>query len=642
MTNSPYVRSALAHAGLGLLSPLIRTSLLEEPNFREEYGLTTDAVLSFGDSGVSIQRSDFFDAVRGILSGVPVNKVADTDGKTWKLENISEKGELPSIALSRGKERLILSDLAALSPDKTIRVRSLDEAASEVNLPSGARDAWHSILAERTLDNEEIDAFHKEFRDTPVHMARSIRGEIEKGQSSASSLVPQSRQYFERLVGVYDKSASIKDYAAGIGKEFFEQLSAWRPFDGFLNSLFLSSHSALTAEIGVEHLESEDLVRAFDFLENPGDRISQLGAIEIGLRVLPERPELESVLIRLVEQIRDDDADGSASGFKLLSALFVLIDGELSRTRLLSAEPPFYRRLAALSQAALVHRQLVSSGIDINKFFEWAYSHRAEQFYMQSLADMRAEPRWNPDLASASQMKADFFGRIMIVAKNYEENIKGTGLFDLILSDKPGSLHSLSEFPRPYLAGPLEGAEESLNILPADLSEAIEKQLGSEEVGPSSFIALVNSALIFRVGSDQAELAANALKLGSYRLANVEDRSQLLAILNGLATVAAVARGCALADELRILTRRYRRDTEYALSIEEVMRICLVAAAGRADLNDWRDFAGDWLTELAFGELEGDDGKVLHSHLECLCHAVPELWVSCGRADAALIAFNAC
>ena len=179
------------------------------------------------------------------------------------------------------------------------------------------------------------------------------------------------------------------------------------------------------------------------------------------------------------------------------------------------------------------------------------------------------------------------------------------------------------------------------NILPAEISEAIETQLGAEEVGPSSFIALVNSALIFRVGADQAELAAKALKLGNYRLANVEDRSQLLAILNGLATVAAVARSRALADELRILVRRYRRDAQYALSIEEAMRICLVAAASRADLNDWREFAGDWLTELAFGDLEGDDGEVLHSHLQCLCHAVPELWVSCGRADAALMAYNA-
>ena len=177
--------------------------------------------------------------------------------------------------------------------------------------------------------------------------------------------------------------------------------------------------------------------------------------------------------------------------------------------------------------------------------------------------------------------------------------------------------------------------------MPSEIAEAIKTQLGIEEVGPSSFIALVNSALIFRLGGDQAELAAKVLRLGNYRLANLEDKPQLLVILNGLATVAAVTRSSVLADELRILGRRYRRDAQYALSIEETMRICLVAAASRTNLNDWRDFAGDWLTELAFSDLEGDDGEVLHSHLKCLCLAVPELWVSCGRADAALMAYNA-
>ena len=85
-----------------------------------------------------------------------------------------------------------------------------------------------------------------------------------------------------------------------------------------------------------------------------------------------------------------------------------------------------------------------------------------------------------------------------------------------------------------------------------------------------------------------------------------------------------------------------RRDPQYSLSAEEVIRICLVAAASHKDPKKWRDFIDEWLTELTFSDgLEGDDGKVLHSHLQCLCHAVPELWVSCGRAEAALVAYNA-
>jgi hypothetical protein len=85
--------------------------------------------------------------------------------------------------------------------------------------------------------------------------------------------------------------------------------------------------------------------------------------------------------------------------------------------------------------------------------------------------------------------------------------------------------------------------------------------------------------------------------------------------------------------------RRYRRDSQYGFTIEEAMRMCLVASAAREDLMEWRGFAGEWLTELAFGDLEGNEGGVLHSHILALLHSVPELWVSCARADAALQAW---
>ncbi|MBV5340378.1 MAG: hypothetical protein J0665_12635 [Deltaproteobacteria bacterium] len=602
MTNSAYVRASLVEGVLENVPPMIRNTLLEESGFREEYGITLNTVLSFGDPDNSVKRSDLFDAIRKSLSGASVIEVTDTDGQKWEIENISNKGELPRLAFSRSEQRLILPDYCAvLSPDSATRLRFVDQAASDVNLPSSVRIRWHKVLTERALENDEVDAFQVEFCDTPVEKTRSIRSEILAGQSSISSLVPHSRRYFERLVGAYDGSVSIQNYTTGILRKLFNELTTWRPYDGFLFSLFLSSHSALTAEIDVDQLDSDALVRALKVIDTQGDRISQLGAIEVGFRILPLRPEIEPILVRLIKQIRDDDIHGQASGFKLLSALFILVDGELSKARLYPTEPPFYRRLAALSHASLIQRQLVSSGIDIDQFCKWAIENRGEQYYFQSLADMRIEPRWNPDLAEATQIKAYFFGRIIIAAKNYEKNFKDSELCTLVLgTDDPGSIISLGEFPHLYFPGPLEGAEDTSSILPPELSEMIETQLGKEVVGPLSFVALVNSALIFRVGSDQAELAANALRIGNHRLIDIKNRGQLLTILNGLATVAAVTRNCALADELRILIRRYRHDAQYSLSIQEATTICLIAAASRADLNNWREFMGDWLTELAF------------------------------------------
>lgn len=633
-------RAVMALAFLKLIPPLVRQSLLDEPEFCEIYGLKADATIIFGDSDVSFQRSKLFDAIRENLSTSSDVKVTDTGGLEWQVINQTKKGDLPELVILGGERRLRLPGFAVLSPNPTIRLRSLDAAAADVNLPQSAHTSWRAVLSSRFLEDGEIDKFHSDCRDNPIHMARSIRSEIKEGQSSVSSLVPSSRIYFDRLVGAYDGSTSIKNFAEGAGRQLLARLSAWRPYDGFLFGLLLSSHSALTDEISVEHLGAEELTKAYDFLLAHGDIISQLGAIEVGIRILPERPEIKPYLISLIEIIRDDDVAGSASGFKLLSALFVLVDGELSRTRLFSAEPPFYRRLVSLSHAALIHRQIASLAVEDDSLCNWAFNARAEQYYMQSFADMRSEPRWNPDLSAAHQVKADYFGRIMIAARKHEGNIIDCEIHALILGDDAGSIQSLGEFPRPYLPGPLEGAEDNPNAIPPELSKAIKVQLSSDKVEPSSFIALVNSAMLFQIDTDQMKLAAEVLKVGNYRLANVDDKLQLLSIMNGLALAASSGRNHMLADELRILIRRYRRDPQYDISIQEEVRICLIASASRENTNEWRTFVGEWLTELAFEELEGDDGKLLHLYLQCLCHAVPELWVSCSRADAALKAYN--
>ena len=640
MTNSPDVRLVLAQTALKLVPPLIQKSLLKNQAFLEEYGFEVDPALVFGDSGISIQRSKFFNAVREILSsGESEIQIIDIDDRKWKINKVSKEGELPTLVL-HGPQHTLLSDFSVLSSERSTRLRSFNEAASNVNLPTKTQDMWRNLLSKRALDDSEVDGFNRDLRDTPIHVEQSILHDT-NWQISISSLVPPSRRYFERLAGAYDGSASIRDYATECGRKFFERLSAWRSYDGFLFSLLLSSHSALTAEISIKHLRYEDLVRAFDFLEKYGDRISQLGAIEVGLRVLSERPEIEPVLIRLIKQIRDDDVDEPASGFNILSALFILVDGELSRLRLLPTEPPFYRRLVSLSQAALIHRKIVNSRIDIDPFYDWAMNSRGMQYYVQSLADTRLESRWNPNQTTASQMKADCLVRIIITARKYEKNINAGELHDLIFGTENISLSSLIKIPYSYLPGPLSENENSQNIFPTEFSDAIKTQLGAEEVGPSSFVALVNSALLFPVESGQAELAAGVLKRSKYRLANVKDRSELLAILNGLARVSAVTRSHSLADELRILVRRYRHDAQYTFPIDEILEICLVAAASRVELHDWREFVGNWLTELAFDDLSDDDGKILHLYLQHLCHAVPELWVSCGRADAALKAFCA-
>ena len=290
MSNTPHVRAVLTNAALNHVPPLIRESLLDGSDFRQEYNLRTQVVLSIGDCDCTINRSELYNAIRKTLKGTSNSVVTDARGQEWKLTNEAEIREPPKLVFTSNKQRFILPDYTVLSPDSALRLRCFNDSALDLNLPASLRDRWRDILKERAFEDDEVDTLHGEFRDTPVHWARSIRTTFLSGQISVSSLVPSSRRYFERLVGTYEGSASIQSYAAESGSQFLKRLSAWRPYEGFLFSLFLSSHSALTAEFGVEHIERHDLCRAFELIERCGDVVSRLGAIEVGLRILSDIP----------------------------------------------------------------------------------------------------------------------------------------------------------------------------------------------------------------------------------------------------------------------------------------------------------------------------------------------------------------
>jgi hypothetical protein len=638
MTSLLPERIAIAISALKIYPPLIRNSLLNDVSFSEEYGLKNIEMISLGDNGPSLCRSNLFDAIRAVLSGESSASLTDKEDRIWLLTCDESEGSPASLILTCDQQKLILPDFPELSGDLSTRIHALEDSASGMNLPLISWQYWKNILEIRPLSDHEFDIFMKDISDTPADLEQSIRNLNGGTGISVSDLVPNSRRYFERLVGTYDGSSSIKEYAAGSGRQFIKQLLDWRPFDGLLFSLFLSSHPALTAELSIDFLDTEHLEKIYEFLEKYGDPMSKVGALELGFHILEIRPEVEPFLLRLALQIRDDDVNGNTSDFKLFSALFVLVDGELSRTRCLSKEPPFYRRMASLAQAALIYRQLIQLGIDCQRFCDFSFRSRSEQFYMQSFADMRHEPGWRPDFADAAQIQANFIGRIRLAGARMEANL-GSGseeLRDFILGNGETSSINLCGKLNQFLPGPLEGTEFRERILPDELVHIIEEKLGEDSVNAFTFAPLINLSLICNVSDAHSRLASQALKRCNYVLPGLEGKTQLLSILYGLANVAAIFRDTALASDVRSLVRRYRSDSQFNINLDEAVLVLLVAAASYEGIILWRDFTGEVMTELAFGRLDRDECRVLHSRLLALLHSVPELWVSCARAEAAL------
>jgi hypothetical protein len=628
--------SAFALAALRLFPRSIRNSLLLNRDFRNSHGIKRDVQITFHNGGVSFRRSDLFGSIRAAYAPSGTKQVVkDINGKEWQV-TIVKMDNLLDFNLTDGERQISLPDFSALSPALAERLSGLERTLDRVNLPKIVVDQWRKILSLRVLDDDELDELQADLKETPELVTAVAGIELGRGTSRLSSLVPRSERYYARLAGDCDESSNITDYASLNAPAHINGLMSRRPHDGFLFALLLSSHSLIPHIIKTEDLKEEDLIRAYAWLQESGDRISQIGAIEIGLSILDKQAKIEPFITNLIEQIRDDNPGDAGGRLKLASSLIVLVDGELSRTRILERKPPFWRRLASIAQASLLERVVLSLQVDNSSFAEWALDSRLQRFYLQTMSDLRREPRWYPDYVFPQQLKAEFVGRIITAAQVHDSKIQSPGLRDLLFGEGPASLRSLVKFPFAYLPGPLEGGIESQIVPPADLVKEIEERLSSDVLEPKSFAALVNPALIFRLDSYHAQLAAKALRSAKHQLKKADDKEELFSVLRGLATVAAVTRSSELADEIRILVRRCRYELGHLLSAEDAMWIVLVAAASHADLMKWCEFVGQCLSEYAFQSIKHDEAERLHSHIEQLCHIEPQLWCTCGRAEAAL------
>lgn len=627
---------------LAIILPLfpesIVESLLSDLNFINKYDIHPEVEIVFHTHDVKLQRSKLFEAIREILSeSIEQFELTDNKGEKWLLR-LMDKDLNKDLILSKDKVELTLpSFYSIMSYDLRMRLDALDQMTAETHFPEEDYIQWHKLLSERHLKDYEVSILQSYINNSPAQVAIKISSQIEHGSLTIEELVPNLKSYYERLVGTYTASKNISEYMCNYASIHIDSLISWKLYDGFLFSLLLSSHSSITSTNIVKQLDTETLKKAFEWLQYNGDIISQLGAIEIGLSILDEKPELEEYIQIMIEQLLEDDIESDQSRFKLLSSLIILVDGEVSHTKVLGRTPPFWRRLASIAHASLIERSLIEMSIDLTKFANWAERARIEEFHIQTFTDLQKEPRWQPGYVSASQLKFEFIGRLVGSAENNKSKIHSVPMQNLLFGEHQKGLKKHIEFPYPFLPGPLEGTLDSQTEAPEETLKQIEEHLDTEILQPSSFLLLVNYATIFKLDSYHAKLATNALRKVKYQLRKVDNCQELFYVLSGLSTVASVTRNKELAQELKILTRRYRQQSgKCQLTVDEALWIGLIAAAAFEELLDWNDFVGDWLTELAFQKLQSAESKQLHSHVLKLCHIVPELWVTCGRAEAAL------
>jgi hypothetical protein len=634
MSRRDYIRAKIAIAMTRLYPKLVRDAVISDPTLTERLGITADAVLHLGDVDVAFQRSKLLDAVKLALGGAtPDPSIDDTLGQSWKVRVLRDEA-FPRIALVQDKRRLLVANFGWLSPDPDTRTKIFAREAERLNLPAGQIANWESLLSQRIPAGDELALIQGDLNNTPSAVSETIGESLANGGIEASVLVPRLASYYDRLVGACAGETCLEDYILDAGAAHMKALVGWRAEEGFKLSLLLASQPNIATALGGVDIAIEKLAAIFEWLADRGDALSRAAGIEIGLRVRPADPTARAALEKLVRAFVADQPVAHVNQFALLSALTVFVYGEMARCRILADRPPFQRRLAAIAQASLIARCIIANSNDATDFMKWLASARLQTFLLQGFIDLRTEPRWVPEMALPGQMRNEVSGRVWMAAQAQAEFVRDSGWAGLLLDDVEGSLARTFSLYHAVLPGPLEGGTpSSLELRPEDIA-SLREDLLSSTITASSFAGLYRAAVIFSLPDGVTELAAGALARADYRLAC--DDGRLVAHLLGIASSAAIARSAKLAEALFIVLRVHRRYYPADLTVEDSFRIGMVACACHADFDAWCKCVGDRLNELSFQAISREDAERLHSHLLHLCALVPELWATCGQAEAAL------
>jgi hypothetical protein len=636
MTDERLTDSDYAVSILEIFPIRIRGSVISDTEFRGRYGLAADAIIRL-DDGTKFQRSLLFGALRELYGGVSEREVKSQDGAVWSvvLSSLKETAEL-----KQGERKRRLSDFRCLSPDKSVRMKWFDEERKRFDLNDARATKWSEVLEARPAEDDEVEEILTDIRLTPRYVSETIADHLKGEELDLRVLVPTDGRYYDRLVGDAAVDSDLKSFTANTHRRF----TAWieeNAFDGLRRVLLMSSCLGAVQCLDLTKIDRAELLRLYEWVSQRGDLVSQLGAVESALAHIDELPELQLLVTSIVRgflKLAPPEPDGRLS---LLSGLIVMVDGELARTGAAKGRPPFWRRIASIAHASVLERRIIATGAPPAVFPQkWARNVRGRHYYLQTFVDMRREPRWLPDFVLPDQLLAEFMGRVLAAATAHAGKLQDGELKTLLLNEGAGGVQALAPFPFAYLPGPIEGATEALVDMPAEVDADLRGRLKAEPLTPASFASLVNSALIFKVGPQLAQLAVDAIRRAKHQLRQVKSADQVFSLLSGLATVAAVTRSSDLASEVRILVRVERRRAVPGITVDNAIRIALIAAAAHSDRRKGCDFVGDWVTELSFEEMTKGDCAELLAEVQTLCVLEPHLWPTVARADAALTAFS--
>jgi hypothetical protein len=628
--NYELVRQAMFGVCIKLVPPIIRRDILSDDALVEEFSVKKEVTVTLGESGDAFSQSQLHSAVKSAIKRPGKKaKLSDMAGVSWNV--VATVKDRPNLSIMSVNRTLPAGHLLLLGSNKAARIFVIDAEINRLGIPSSIATKWRKLASNRALTDSEFEELVSEFSQSPVAVRERIERQLHANSVTLETLVPRSLSYYESLVGRVEAQSNLGDYLSEAGGRHIGELL--KENNGLEFAVLMGSHSLVSQALRSYRYSDETIAQIMRWCPK-ADILSMCALVESLWPLIPKDREITEQFKALVERFVGIGTADKHDPYHVLSAAFIAVYGELGQTRTLADKPPFWRRLAALAQAAVITRALLARPHGLQKLVTWLAEVRAPQYFSHVYADLRTDPRWLPEWGLPGQLRNEFGGRILELGISDPDRARELEVYDVLLNDIAPSLKSQLFLPCTMLPGPLEGNTEAQLRIPDEKISEMREQLSMPVPNLDSFGSLVSLTNFAQMPPDMPDLAADALRRAQCRL---DGSSQsLFGTLAGLAMLAATKRSQRLADELFIVLRNYRRFFRDDLNLDLAFRVGIVASASREEMMDWCSCVGVLVADLAFGELAREEAATVYSLILSLCNLVPELWCTCGQGVAAL------
>ena len=622
---------------LSCLPPKIADSMLKRESFVRYHQIPVSPNVNLSRINASFNQELLYDGIREVFSRMkPQKQIIDTESNTWTLL-LDKSLNLDQLALKSENGKIYsLPNFLPISPKRENRKNYFKQLTKDGYITREFAESWRKILEQRALNYDEYWKFYSELRISPTFYLNDIKDYIRYQYLEPKRMVPNSRAYFEQLIGKFDGSNSISDYATNEARSHITNLIDWQMEEGYKFCLRLSMHSSMKAEVAKKQVESKEFKKTLESLISGGDRTSQLGAITVGLTKLSQLPEVEPLIFELVKQILNDDLEDEHGGFNLLSMLYVLIDGEIARTKIFYDSPPFYRRFASLTHASCLQEILSTVTSDSkSKFSDWVMKLRGQHYYFRNFSEMHFDPRWCAEFTTGKFFKNYFVHQII---RSIElvgvQNISNQ--FQNLLTNSSANVLKFKKFnSTDALASPLDGTEFCEKITPKEILDSITKSLEPEYNKRFNTRFLWERINKYTDLQKKDEFIEVLLKQYHLLLEDLNDENELFEVMLDLANITAIAGSTKLANHYKLFCQQYRSFHNSQWSDSYELQCCLISSTAIQDDQSRLQFVGTWVTELSHCSTS-ENISMLLSCIFHLCQVEPKFWKYCSRADAIL------